>query len=417
MPEPLSLDRTGFKSFLAGLPYYEWKATARPEQLTPLGDWRIWLILAGRGWGKTRTGAQDVAIYGLRHPGSRIAIVAPTFADARDTCIEGDSGLLPILSPSFVEKWNRSMGELILTNGTRYKLFSADEPERLRGPQHHRAWADELCAWSSPDALDQLMFGLRLGRDPRTIITTTPKPQPILKDLMARADVTVTRGSTYDNADNLAASALKQFEERYAGTRLGRQELDAEILEDAEGALWNRADIDRTRVAAAQVLDRIVVALDPAMTAHAGSDETGIVCAGIATDGHAYVLADASGIYSPDSWAQKARVIAEQYGASRLVGEVNAGGDLIRQMLKDSSVPFRPVRAVAGKVGRAIPVAALYEQGRVHHVGSLARLEDQMCRFTLGTYRPGSPDRVDALVWALTDLLLQPTMKPGLKVL
>lgn len=421
MSHSIDLNRVTHRTMLRALTELEWKAIARPEQRTPPGDWRIWLILAGRGWGKTRTGAQDVAIYGLRHPGHRIAIVAPTMADARDTCVEGDSGLLHILPPGEIKAWNRSMGELILMNGTRYKLFSADEPERLRGPQHHRAWCDELCAWVRPDALDQLTLGLRLGDDPRTIITTTPKPLPLIKQLVARAnkpnDVILTRGSTYDNADNLAASALKQFEDRYGGTRLGRQELEAEILDDSEGALWQRGTLDRQRVAAAPPLDRIVVALDPAMTAHDGSDETGIICAGIAADGQAYVLADASGKYSPEGWAQAALALAHQYGAASIVGEVNAGGDLIARVLQTTgnTLPFRRVYAVAGKVGRALPVAALYEQGRVRHVGAFNKLEDQMCRFTLGAFRPGSPDRVDALVWALTDLLLTSPAKPGIK--
>ncbi|MGZ6376668.1 MAG: terminase large subunit domain-containing protein, partial [Ktedonobacterales bacterium] len=219
---------------------YYWPFWARPEQVTPDGKWNIWLILAGRGWGKTRTGAEDVKAYGLTHPDSRIAIVAPTYADARDTCIEGDSGLLRILPRNALKTWNRSLGELELTNGTRYKLFSADEPDRLRGPQHHRAWCDELAAWKYTDTWDQLLFGLRLGTHPQIVATTTPRPVKLIRDLVERSDVHVTRGNTFDNAANLAPAALEQLRAKYSGTRLGRQELFAEILGDTPGALWTR---------------------------------------------------------------------------------------------------------------------------------------------------------------------------------
>lgn len=425
MPTKLTLTRASAAQLLPLLLEAEWRLTARLNQLTPKGSWRIWLILAGRGWGKTRTGAQDVARYGLAHSGSRIAIVAPTFADARDTCVEGESGLLTILGSS-VATWNRSYGELILKNGTRYKLFSADEPERLRGPQHHRAWCDELAAWTKAEAFDQLAFGLRLGDDPRIVATTTPRPTRFLQQLLQRADVHVTRGSTYDNAAHLPASTLTLFEQRYRGTRLGRQELEAEILDDAAQALFNREALDRHRVSTIPALSRVLVALDPAVTSGAQSDLTGIVCAGVDAHGHAYLLADASGRHPPERWGSIVRALATTYGATQVVGEVNQGGDLIARMLSLSQtegprLAYKPLRAAKGKVSRAIPVAALYEQGRVHHVGGFAALEDQLCRMTLQGYEAAddskSPDRLDALVWALTELLLQPTGAPGLTIL
>ena len=224
-----------------------WRETARSNQLTPDGEWLVWLILAGRGFGKTRTGAEDVAWYGIMNPGSRIAVVAPTYADARDTCIEGDSGLQNVLPRQAIAAWNRSLGELLLTNGTRYKLFSADEPERLRGPQHHRAWCDEVAAWRYPEAWDQLLFGLRLGDDPRIVATTTPRPTPLIRTLVAAPTTHVTRGSTFDNAANLAPAAMAQLKAKYEGTRLGRQELYAEVLDDTPGALWTRAMIEKAR--------------------------------------------------------------------------------------------------------------------------------------------------------------------------
>ncbi len=441
---PIKIERMQWRPLLSALHIGAWTTNfARQEQLTPGGNWKTWLILAGRGWGKTRTGAEDAVAYGLRHPGSRIAVVAPTFADARDTCIEGESGILHLLHKVLVDKWNRSLGELVLYNGTKYKLFSADEPERLRGPQHHRAWCDEVAAWTRPDALDQLQFGLRLGKNPQVVITTTPKPVRLIRDLVARAanaaailkngkekkvkytrdhDVFLTRGRTQDNAANLSEAALHHLEERYAGTRLGRQELEAEILDDTHGALWQRATLDAHRVPAApgpgpNSLQRILVAIDPAMTAHAGSDETGIVCAGIDAHGHAYILADASGTYSPEQWSRTALALMEAHGASQIVAEVNAGGDMVASTLRTiaPNVPFKAVRAARGKVNRAVPIAALYEQGRVHHVGSLAKLEDQMCRFTMTGTLETSPDRVDALVWALTELMLVPVSTPGVR--
>ena len=385
-----------------------WIKQARPQQLTPPGNWRIWLILAGRGWGKTRTGAEDIAHYALWNPNVRIGVIAPTYADARDTCVEGESGLLRLIPPACLEKWNRSMGEMWLTNGSRIKLFSADQPERLRGPQHHRVWCDELGAWNKREAFDQLWFGLRLGKDPRVIVTTTPRNTEMLRDIFKRQndDVLLTHGRTTDNAENLSPHVMRQLTERYAGTRLGRQELDAELLQETEGALWNRAQIDRLRVQTVPELRRVIVAIDPALSHHASSDETGIIAAARGVDGLLYVLSDWSGRFAPDAWAERAIMLYNDMRAQMIVAEVNAGGELVERILRQKApqVLFKPVRALRNKVERALPIAALYEQSRVRHVGSLPLLEDQMCRFTADNQMEKSPDRVDALVWALTEL-------------
>lgn len=383
---------------------------ARPSQLPPDGTWATWLILAGRGFGKTRTGAEWVREQALAQPASRWAIVAPTFADARDTCVEGESGLRAICLPHEIGKWNRSLGEFVFANGSIVKLFSAEEPDRLRGPQHHGAWCDELAAWKDPDTWDQLQFGLRLGEHPRVVVTTTPRPTPLIKALVAAADTVVTRGSTYDNADNLPAATLKKLRERYEGTQLGRQELFAEVLEDVEGALWSQALIEANRVRECPPLRRIVVAIDPAVTTKPGSDETGIVVAGvleIAGLTHGYVLEDLSGSMKPSEWAQTAIDAYHRWKADRVVAEVNNGGDMvettIRHLDPQGLVAYKGVHAAKGKATRAEPIQALDEQRRIHHVGVLAKLEDQMT-----TWDPkagqDSPDRVDARVWAFSEL-------------
>lgn len=383
----------------------------RPSQVAPPGDWRSWLILAGRGWGKTLTGAEDVKRYGLDHPGARIAIVARTFADARDTCVEGDSGLLSCLPQHMVVAWNRSLGELILTNGTRYKLFSADEPDRLRGPQHHRAWSDELASWGMgtrenqwPAAWDMLQFGLRLGDDPRNVVTTTPRPTKLIRHLLGDTLTHVTRGSTSENAQNLAPAFLAQIVARYEGTRLGRQELHAEILDDVPGALWTYAMLEDRRPA--PDLTRAVVAIDPAVTSGEDSDETGIVVAGLGVDGRGYVLADRSCRLSPDGWARRAVQAFDDHKADAVIAEANNGGDLVETTIRTvrRNAPYRKVHASRGKQARAQPVAALYEQGRVSHVDVYPELEEQLTTWTPES--GASPDRLDALVWALTELML-----------
>ena len=392
--------------------YTDWLKAARTKQLQPKKEHYIWLILAGRGWGKTRTGAQDIALYALRNPNTISAVVAPTHGDLRRVCFGGPSGLMTIIPQECfsTEKdrkgYSQSTSEIRLFNGSKIIGYAASEPERLRGPQFHRAWADELAAWRYSEAFDQLMFGLRLGENPQCVITTTPKPTKIIKDLMLRQDVQVTSGNTFENADNLADTALTMLKERYEGTTLGRQELYAEIIEDLEGALWNAKMIDETRLSedVERDLQQIIVAIDPAVTANENSDETGIVVVGKDSVGRYYVLEDISGRYTPDQWGRKAINCFYDWSADRIVAEVNNGGDLVERLLRsiDGNIPYRSVRATRGKLTRAEPISALYEQKRVHHVGYFSELESQMCSYT-GETRP-SPDRLDALVWGLTEL-------------
>jgi len=390
----------------------DWHAVARPEQLPPPGDWNGWAVIAGRGFGKTRCGAEWVRSIVESGEARRIALVAPTSADARDTIVEGESGILAI-SPT----WNRptyesSKRRITWPNGAIATCFSAEEPERLRGPQHDAAWCDELAAWQNPrEAWDQLQFGLRLGARPRVLVTTTPRPIALIKELLANPDFVVTRGSTSDNAANLSATFIKTVVGRYAGTRLGRQELDAEILEDVEGALWSRALIERTRIAPANrpPLRRVVVAIDPAVSSGEGSDETGIIVAALGEDGHGYVLEDASGRYAPTEWACKAAGLYARWGADRVIAEVNQGGEMVEATLRmvDPNISYRGVHASRGKITRAEPVSALYEQGRIHHAGVFPALEDQLCNYEPGGRK--SPDRLDALVWAFTELMVGAT--------
>lgn len=392
-----------------------WFPTGRPEQ-KPLGDWLVYAYVAGRGAGKTRTGAEWAADRALSLPRSRGAIVAPTFADVRDTCIEGESGIGGVLRRrlpglDWDKAYNRSMAEIVLPNGSRLKGFAAVEPERLRGPQHHYAWADELAAWKFPEAWDQLQFGLRLGEHPCTVVTTTPKPTKLVRKLRTRADVgdgvQWVGGSTFDNAANLSAAALAELRSQYEGTRLGRQELYAELLTDTPGALWTLGMLEEHRRTEHPELERVVVAIDPAVTSGEDSDATGIVAAGIDAAGHVWVLADRTLRASPRDWARAAIDLYDEVAGDRIVAEVNNGGDLVTHVLRtvDTSVPVRTVHASRGKRVRAEPVAALYEQGRVHHVGVLAELEEQMTTWTPESSE--SPDRLDALVWAITDLAIE----------
>ena len=379
---------------------------ARPEQLpTEDTSWTTWLYLAGRGAGKTRTAAEWLAYEASSKPRTRWAIVAPTYGDARDTCAEGESGIVNVLRQyGTLKDYNRSIGEIFLTNGSRIKLFSGEEPERLRGPQHHGGWFDELAAFKYPEAWDQYQFGLRLGEFPQTIVTTTPKPIKIIKELITQDNVKVVRGSTFDNAANLAESALAQYRLRYENTRLGRQELYGEILDNVDGALWTRKLIDDARVDSAPPLVRVVVAIDPAVTANATSDETGIVAAGIASNGDYYILDDKSIRTTPDAWARVAVELYHKHKADKIVAETNNGGDMVILLLKqvDASIATKKVTATRGKQLRAEPISSLYEQGRVHHVGYFSELETQLCEWTPQSAE--SPDRLDALVWALTEL-------------
>jgi phage terminase large subunit-like protein len=389
---------------------YEWRFWARPSQLPPPGDWRIWLILAGRGFGKTRTIVETVQERVERGLAKRIHIVARTAPDGRDVIVEGQSGFLGCATPWCRPIYEPTKRRLSWPNGARATLFSAEEPNLLRGPQCDTAIADELASWKYPDTWDQLMFGLRLGSDPRVFVATTPRPTKIIKELVARSggDVAVTRGSTFDNRENLAPQFLSDIARRYEGTRLGRQELYAEILDDAPGALWKQGQIEGLRVARAPDLRRIVIGVDPAVTANEDSDETGIVVAGVGKDGHGYVLADGTmSKATPNQWAGQVAALYRKHGADRVVAEVNNGGDLVEVNLRtvNANLPVTKVRASRGKQVRAEPIAALYEQGKVHHVGLLAQLEDQMTTWD-PAFSTKSPDRVDALVWALSELML-----------
>ncbi|MFL5269502.1 MAG: DNA-packaging protein [Stellaceae bacterium] len=393
-----------------------WPAVARPNQLPPCGDWwQIWLLLAGRGFGKTRTLAEWVCEQAALGQASRIAIVAATAADVRDVMVEGASGILAVAPPWFRPHYEPSKRRLTWPNGAIATTFSAEEPDRLRGPQHDAAVCDELAAWSHPETWDMLQFGLRLGRKPRCLVATTPRPTKLIRELLAREghDVVVTRGSTYENRANLAPGFFDQIIRKYEGTRLGRQELNAELLNDTPGALWTHAIIDAARMASAPSLQRVVVAIDPAVTSGEDADETGIVVVGKDANGQGYVLQDLSGKYSPTDWAKIAIAAYRTHHADRIVAETNNGGDMVAATLRmvDPNVSFSAVHASRGKVTRAEPVSALYEQGRMHHIGSFPQLEDQMTNFTSDFDRDAagySPDRLDALVWATTELLIQP---------
>lgn len=397
---------------------------AMPHQLPPEGDWRAWVVMGGRGAGKTRAGAEWVRaeVEGARplDPGRsrRVALVGETIDQVREVMVFGDSGVLACSPPDRRPRWEASRHRLVWPNGAVAQVFSAHDPEALRGPQFDAAWADELAKWKkAEETWDMLQFGLRLGESPRQCITTTPRNVSVLRSILANSTTVVTHAPTEANRANLAASFLEAVRTRYSGTRLGRQELDGVMLEEAEGALWTIARLEAARIEAAPPLDRIVVAVDPPVTGHSGSDECGIVVVGGCVQGppqdwHAVVLEDASvsGV-APSIWAQAAIAAMERFGADRLVAEVNQGGDLVETVIRqfDPLIPFRAVHASRGKVARAEPVAALYEQGRVKHLRGLATLEDQMCRMTSRGYEGrGSPDRVDALVWAIHELLIAP---------
>lgn len=385
-----------------------WSSTARPEQLPPPGDWSVWLLLAGRGAGKTRAAAEWVRSMVESGAARNVAIVGATASDVRDTLVEGVSGLLSI-SPD----WNRpnyepSKRRLTWPNGATATMFSSEEPDRLRGPNHDLAWMDELASWQNQQATwDNLQLTLRLGARPRCCISTTPRPSKLLKDLVSRKghDVVISGGSTFANRANLAPVFLDSIVRRYAGTRLGRQELEAELLQDVEGALWNLDRIDELRRFKAPELERIVVAIDPAISVGEDSAETGIVVCGLGVDGHGYVLEDASGKYLPTQWANRAVNLYRKYRADRIVAEINQGGQMVESTVRtiDKNVAYRGVHAKRGKILRAEPVSALYEQSRVHHVGAFPELEDQQCGFAGGG---DSPDRLDAMVYAISDLMI-----------
>lgn len=397
-----------------------WWFIGRPEQQTPPGDWSVWLILSGRGWGKTRTGSEWLAHEVLAQPyapdgtPTEWAIIAETFSDTRIMCIEGPSGMLRVLERIGLKQdvdftYNKSLWQINFKDGQRIHMFGADNPDAGRGFNLAGVWADEVAKWRYPYEtwFEGIAPALRIGKHPRAVVTTTPKPIQILREWVARNDgsVYVTRGSTFDNASNLSGAALTELQARYNGTRIGRQELYGELLDDIEGALWTRGVIDRNRVEKAPALARIVVSIDPAVTNTNASDETGIIVCGSDTQGFGYVLGDYSFKGSPLEWAQKAVDVFREVKADSILVEVNQGGDMVSAVLRqvDGTLPIREVRAHVGKKLRAEPVAAMYEQGRVHHVGDFAVLEDQMTTWTPDS--ANSPDRLDAMVQGFSELL------------
>jgi len=389
-----------------GFDWREW--LSRPDQLPPATNppWVTWLILAGRGWGKTRTGAETVREWIKKY--EYVNLIGATADDARDIMIEGESGILRICPRDERPIYKKSDRQLIWPNGAKSLIFTADEPERLRGKQHMKFWADELCAWRYAESWDQASFGLRLGDCPQAVVTTTPKPTKELKALIADPTTYITKGKTDDNFHNLAPTFVNKIVSKYRGTRLGRQELDAEILDDNPGALWKRVWIDELRVQVPVTLKRIVVAIDPAATSNPDSDETGIVVAGLGIDNHGYVLEDLTLKGRPEEWASCAINAYIRHSADRIIGETNNGGEMIETVLRmiDKNVSYKAVHASRGKITRAEPISALYEQKKVHHVGYHGQLEDQMCDYDPKTAKY-SPDRMDALVWALTELMAE----------
>ncbi|WP_417621146.1 DNA-packaging protein [Parasphingorhabdus sp.] len=429
---------------------YCWPFWARPEQKPPAGDWAIWLIMAGRGYGKTRAGAEWVRSIAESDGSARFALVGANYGETRTVMVEGESGLLSIAPPQQRPTWEPSLKRLSWESGAEAHLYSAAEPEGLRGPQHSHAWCDEIAKWmnnagQAEAAWDNLKMGLRLGYRPQLVATTTPRPVPLVRALAKGDGIAISKGRTLDNDLHLPVPFLTAMTADYGGTRLGRQELDGELIEEVEGALWTRAMIEACRVGDAAVrversratcasrnrsLDyarderkigfaRIVIGVDP--PASATGDACGIVVAGLGVDGKAYILADCSvEKASPETWARKVADAADRFAADRVIAEANQGGAMVKSVLHAAkiSLPVKLVHASRGKVARAEPVAALYENGRVHHVGAFPQLEDEMCGLLVGGDYEGpgrSPDRADALVWALTELMLGKAREPRVR--
>lgn len=399
----------------------DWFFWGRHEQLAPAGDWRCWVFMGGRGAGKTRAGAEWISDLARRGRAGRIALVGPTFHDVREVMIEGSSGLrwLPRERPAFEVSRKR----LVWNSGAQASCFSAEDPESLRGPQFDAAWCDELCFWSHPDeTLQTLEHGLRLGEQPRMLVTTTPRPIRALRRLLEAADTVTTRSSTWANGRNLSPDFMNALGARWAGTARHRQELLGELIEDADGALWRREQLEAARARVEGCFDRIVVAVDPPASVGPNADACGIIAAAARGEGmarEAIVLGDASlqGA-APDVWAARAADLARSVGAHAIVAEANNGGEMVRSVLKAAApdMPVRLARASEGKRARAEPIAALYAQGRVKHAAAFPELENQMCAFGSEGYGE-SPDRVDALVWALTDLVLGGARTPRVRIL
>lgn len=408
---------------LLALPYL-FEFWAFPHQIAPEGHWRTWIIMGGRGAGKTRAGAEWVRsqVEGSRPldkgTARNVALVGETIDQVREVMVFGDSGILACSPPDRRPKWEATRKRLVWPNGAIATVFSAHDPESLRGPQFDAAWLDELAKWKrAEDTWDMLQFALRLGDDPRQCVTTTPRNVDVLKRVLGLPSTVVTHAATEANKANLAASFLEEVRARYAGTFLGRQELDGVLLDDVEGALWTMEMIDTARGEAPREMSRIVVAVDPPATGNASSDACGIIVAGVNTEGTphewtATVLEDASVAgASPMEWAKRAVEAFHRHQADRLVAEVNQGGDMVETVIRqiDPGVPYRGVRASRGKTARAEPVSALYEQGKIRHAQGLSVLEDQMRLMTRSGFKgSGSPDRVDALVWAIHDLMIEP---------
>ena len=401
---------------------YDWKVWGRASQQAPAGDWRVWLVMAGRGFGKTRLGAEWVRQVAEANPDARIALVGASLHEARSVMVEGESGLLSIGAPWQRPSFESSVRRVVWPNGAQAYLYSAGEPESLRGPQHSHAWCDEIAKWDNVSnramaMWDNLLMGLRLGDDPRLVATTTPRPVPLVARVLADGDdVVVTRGSTFDNARNLPARFVAAMQRSYGGTTLGRQELLGEMIEDLAGALWSRSLIESAREEAAPPMVRVVVGVDPPASAH--GDACGIIVCGIGDDRIARVLADCSVEQaSPERWARAVANAARAWSADRVVAEANQGGEMVGAVLRaaEASLPLRLVHASRGKTARAEPVAALYEAGRVRHAGMFAALEDELCGLMPGGEYQGpgrSPDRADACVWALTELMLGQQAEP-----
>lgn len=399
---------------------YKWDLWARTEQLPPPGDWRVWLIMAGRGFGKTRAGAEWVRMVARSHPGARIALVAASLPEARSVMVEGESGVLAVSPGAHRPAFEPSKRVLTWSNGAQAFLYSAGEPESLRGPQHSHAWCDEIAKWSQAgnravQAWDNLQLGLRLGEDPLALATTTPRAVPLLQRLLQGAATAVTRGTTHENLRFLPTGFLQAITDQFGGTTLGRQELEGELLEEIEGALWSRALLEECREDPAcapppSAFRRVVIGVDP--PASAQGDACGIVACALGEDGIARVLADCSVTRpSPERWARRVAEVAREFSADRVIAEANQGGEMVRSVLRaaDIALPVKLVHASRGKSARAEPIAALYEAGRVRHAGQFPLLEDELCgMLAAGGYEgPGrSPDRADALVWALTELML-----------
>jgi phage terminase large subunit-like protein len=407
---------------------WHWQLRARAEQLPPEGEWRVWMIMAGRGFGKTRAGAEWVRAIAESHPQARIALVSASLTEARAVMVEGESGLLAICPPDQQPVFEPSLRRVRFANGAQAQLFSAAEPETLRGPQHSHAWCDEIGKWPlsherATQCWNNLLLGLRLGGDPRIAVTTTPRAVPLVKRLVGQAEdgsARITRGSTFDNAGNLPLRFLDAIESEFAGSQLARQEIAGELLVDIEGALWTRSLLEQVRESAAPPSHRrVVVAVDPPVSS--SGDECGIIVVALGEDGFARVLADCSVKDAPPAeWARRVADAAREWQADRVVAEANQGGAMVASVLRaaDQVLPVKLVHASRSKVARAEPVAALYAAGRVRHVGMFARLEDQLCGLMVGGDYAGpgrSPDRADALVWGLSELMLGRRALPSVR--